>query len=158
TSMTACAGNTKQSSRPCASAIRKQLRPPCVPTWSRFGRTSPRCCDGLAEAACDLPQSQRVLTWRLQLARDTLAKRFHVGAHGYHRAVRIVTPYGAQDRFVLLLEAVVVVRRGEGNVPKPQRALVELANQFGKLVVLRRMPECEMKIAIEHHHHLDIAI
>jgi hypothetical protein len=43
-----------------------------------------------------------------------------MGAHRERRTVGVVISHGGQDRFVLLLEAVVVVRRGERNVPEPQ--------------------------------------
>jgi hypothetical protein len=65
-------------------------------------------------------QSEYALLWpALQLASNALAEGFHVGAHRNHRAVRVVISHGGQDCFVLLLEPVVVVRGGEGNVPEP---------------------------------------
>ena len=71
------------------------------------------------------------------MTRDASAECLYVRAHGAFRSVGIMIADGGENGFVLLLEAVMVIRRGERNEPKAQRPLVELSYDLGQLEVLR---------------------
>ena len=88
---------------------------------------------------------------------DASAECLNVRTHRALRSVGIMIADGGENGFVLLLEAVMVVRRGERNEPKAQRPLVQLSHDLGQLEVLRCVRHDEMKFAVEGHQGVNIA-
>src|SRR5262245_36501614 len=93
----------------------------------------------------------------LKMAGDASAERLNMRPHGALRRVAIMRADGGKNGFVLLLEAVVVIRRGKRNKPKAQRPLVELSHHLGQLEVFRRIRQDEMKFTVERHESVNIA-
>src|SRR5262249_24449112 len=73
------------------------------------------------------------------------------------RAFGIMIADGGKNGFVLLLEALMVVRRGKRNKPKAQRPLVELSHYLDQLEVFCRIRQDAMKFTVECHKGVNIA-
>lgn len=78
--------------------------------------------------------------------------------HRPFRSVGVARLHGREDRVVLFLNALEVMRRIEGNEPEAQRALDQIQQQIFEHLVSLKARQVKMKLAIEQHHLLDVAL
>jgi len=92
------------------------------------------------------------------LARDASPKRVDMSPHRALGAIGVVIADGGKNGLMLVLESTVVIWRRERDEPESQRPLIELPHHLDQLEIVARLGYQQMKLTIEQHHGMNVAI